>query len=63
MAGNSGEGIGEAIGAIILGIVGGVALGAILDAFTKPKCPICKNIIEKDTAICPYCSSLLQWRS
>ena len=45
------------LGAIVLGILGGVALGAIIDAFTKPQCPVCKNTIEKGTVICPHCKS------
>jgi hypothetical protein len=63
MAGNSGKEVGEAIGAIILGIVGGLALGAIIEAISKPKCPVCNQTIEKNTAICPHCSASLQWRS
>ncbi len=55
--------VGEAIGGILLGIIGGIALGAILEAISKPKCPVCKQPIEKDTIICPHCSSWLQWSS
>ena len=61
MAENSGRDLGEAVGAIILGIVGGLALGAIIEAVTKPKCPVCHNTIEKETIVCPHCSSWLQW--
>lgn len=63
MAGNSGKDLGEAIGAIFLGILGGLALGAILEALSKPKCPVCGNPIEKEAIICPHCSAWLQWSS
>ncbi|HEX9896425.1 MAG TPA: hypothetical protein VGA85_02020 [Dehalococcoidales bacterium] len=61
MAGSSGKELGEALGAIFLGIVGGLALASILEALTKPKCPVCKNTVEKGTVICPHCSAWLQW--
>jgi len=63
MAGNSGGNVGEALGAILLGIIGGVALGAILDAMSKPKCPVCNQTIENGTPVCPHCSASLQWRA
>jgi hypothetical protein len=62
MADNGGK-VGEAIGAILLGIIGGVALGAILEAVSKPKCPVCKQTIEKGVPVCPHCSSCLTWES
>lgn len=46
-----------AIGALALGAVG----LAILAEVTKPKCPICKNKIQRGITICPHCSSTLQW--
>jgi len=46
-----------AIGALLLGAVG----LAILYEATKPKCPVCKNKIERGTAICPFCGSGLSW--
>lgn len=61
MAKDSGKELGEAVGAILLGIVGGLALAAILEAVTKPKCPVCKNTIEKGIAVCPHCQTWLQW--
>ena len=34
----------------------------ILSLFAKPKCPICKNKIERGISICPRCKSELQWK-
>lgn len=61
MAKDTGKEFGEAIGAILLGILGGLALAAILEALTKPKCPVCKHTIEKGITICPHCQASLQW--
>ena len=63
MAKSGGEEIGKAIGAVILGIAAGALTAAIIDALTKPKCPVCRNTINKGTAVCPHCNTWLQWGS
>ena len=54
----------EIIGAII-GIAAGAALGllgaAIIDALTKPKCPNCGALIDRDAPYCKNCHIPLRW--
>lgn len=59
----TGKDFGSAVGAAILGIVGGIAIAAILDALTSPKCPVCKNAVQRGVPVCPHCSSFLRWSS
>jgi hypothetical protein len=50
----------------LLNFLLGVALGgagyAILSSIVKPRCPVCKNKIERFTQECPICHSKLRWR-
>lgn len=53
--------LGEAIAVIILGILGGMALAALLEQFTRTRCPVCQNQIQRGLSPCPYCLSPLRW--
>lgn len=46
----------------LMGLGAGVIVYAFLSLFEKPKCPICKQTIEKNAPVCPYCHSKLRWR-
>ena len=46
----------------LFGVVLGGAGYAILSSIVKPRCPVCKNKIERFTQECPVCHSRLRWR-
>lgn len=46
-----------ALGALLLGAIGLAILGEI----SQPKCPVCKNKIQRGVSVCPHCGSTLQW--
>ncbi|MBI4233258.1 MAG: zinc-ribbon domain-containing protein [Chloroflexi bacterium] len=58
MAGGDG---GKALAAIILAFLGGLAAVAVIDALSRPKCPVCRNQVPKGANPCPYCRTALKW--
>jgi len=58
-----GKDFSTALGGMVLGILGGILAAAVLDALLKPKCPICKEVIQRGVPTCPHCGSFLQWGS
>lgn len=59
MVKDSGSDLGEALVGIALGILGGLALGSLLDHLFNPKCPRCKQPINREMKICPSCGYFL----
>ena len=47
-------------------MVAGIVLGAIgialLASRAKPKCPACKNVVEKGEPACVSCGVWLKWK-
>lgn len=46
---------------IILGVLGGLAAIAVINALTKPKCPVCNNEVPRGANPCPHCFTALKW--
>ena len=42
-------------------LIGGAGY-AILSSIVKPRCPVCKNKIDRFIPECPICHSKLRWR-
>lgn len=57
-------GKGEEVGTFI-GVVAALGLGllgaAIIDAFSKSKCPHCKSSVNQNAPYCPMCHTVLRW--
>ena len=54
----------DAAGALIaigLGLLGAAAVGTLIAALSKPKCPNCKQPIDRGTTPCPHCGTWLDW--
>ncbi len=66
MSNNRRRSEGDDIGGVVLGIAAAIGLGllgaAIIDALTKPKCPNCRNSVERNTPYCKNCGTILRWQ-
>ena len=48
--------------ALVVGIVLGAIGIALLASRAKPKCPACKNVVEKGEPACVSCGAWLAWK-